>query len=211
MSSDLIDKLYTLPGIIIGLTLHEYAHAWTAFRLGDTTAREEGRLTLNPLRHIDPIGFIFLLVAGFGWAKPVHFDRERLAHKRRDESLIALAGPAANLVVGFLFAVLLRVLVPVLGRSTAGSIAANLMLYTVFINYGLFIFNLIPIPPLDGSHPFFSALRLKPETEAAIIRYGSIGLLAVILLGNFTKIDLLPIGKLVSAMVRATFALLGLS
>jgi len=211
MSSDLIDKLYTLPGIIIGLTLHEYAHAWTAFRLGDTTAKEEGRLTLNPLRHIDPIGFIFLLVAGFGWAKPVHFDRERLAHKRRDENLIALAGPAANLVVGFLFAVLLRLLVPVLGGGAGASILQDLIIYTVYINYGLFIFNLIPIPPLDGSHPFFSALRLKPETEAAIVRYGSIGLLVVILLGNFTNVDLLPIGKLVRAMFIGTLRLLGLS
>jgi len=211
MNSDIIGKLYTLPGIVIGLTLHEYAHAWTAWKLGDATAKEEGRLTLNPLRHIDPIGFIFLLVAGFGWAKPVHFDRERLAHKRRDESLIALAGPAANLVTGFLFAVVLRILMPVLGEGVGGSIAQGLLIETVYINYGLFIFNLIPIPPLDGSHPFFSALRLKPETEAAIVRYGAIGLLAVILLGNFTKVDLLPIGKLVVAMLMATFRLLGIS
>lgn len=211
MSGDIIGKLYSLPGIVIGLTLHEYAHAWMAWKLGDTTAKEEGRLTLNPLRHIDPIGFIFLLVAGFGWAKPVHFDRDRLAHKRRDESLIALAGPITNLVIGFLFAVLLRLLAPMLGGSAGGAILQHVIVYTVYINYGLFIFNLIPIPPLDGSHPFFSALRLKPETEAAIVRYGSIGLLAVILLGNFTKVDLLPIGKLVQAMLIGTLRILGLS
>ena len=178
MNADIIEKLYSLPGIILGLTIHEYAHAWTACKLGDTTAKDEGRLTLNPIRHIDPVGFIFLLVAGFGWAKPVHFDRERLSHKRRDESLIALAGPLSNLLQALVLSLLLIPVVPAAERT--GSLALlvlfKVILYAIYINYGLFVFNLIPIPPLDGSHPFFSALRLKPETEASIVRYGSVAM-----------------------------------
>jgi Zn-dependent protease len=212
MNFDLPSILWSLPAIVIGLTVHEYAHAWAAFRLGDSTAKDGGRLSLNPLRHIDPLGFVFLLAAGFGWAKPVRFSRENLGSPRRDEALVAVAGPLSNLGVALLASVLLRILVanvPALLSTGSGGATMRILLNLVYINYGLFIFNLIPIPPLDGSHLLFGALSLKPETEGRIYRYGSLALLAVILIDSRTKLDLLPIGKLVRGLAGVVFRILG--
>ncbi len=211
MNLDLAAKLYALPGIILGLTVHEYAHALAAYRLGDETAREDGRLSLNPLRHIDPMGFLFLLIAGFGWAKPVRFDRGRLRWPRRDEALIALAGPLSNLVLGLVLSLAYFGLALFLYRrgSVLSSLASTLFIRAITINYGLFIFNLIPIPPLDGSHLFFTALRLKPQTEAAFYRWGSMALFGILILGTASNIDLLPIGKLVTGLAKLVFAGLG--
>lgn len=211
MNLDIASKLYYLPGIILGLTVHEYAHAWTAYKLGDETARADGRLTLNPLKHIDPIGFLFLLVAGFGWAKPVRFSKDRLKSPRRDEALIALAGPISNLILGILLCVILRLVD--LGLGGAGKLLPEavfqLFIYAILINFGLFIFNLIPLPPLDGSHLFFSAFVLKPQTEAAIYRWGSMALFGILILGSASNVDLLPIGKLVQGLARLVFKVLG--
>jgi len=211
MNLDLASKLYSLPGIILGLTVHEYAHAWASWKLGDETAREDGRLSLNPLKHIDPIGFLFLLVAGFGWAKPVRFNRERLAKPRRDEALIAAAGPLSNLALGVILSIVVRLLDLGLGLAglTMPDLAFEVFIYAIFINYGLFVFNLIPLPPLDGSHVFFSALRLRPETEAAIFRWGSMALFGILIIGTAAKIDLLPIGKVVQAIAKLVFSALG--
>lgn len=214
MTFDLLSVLYSTPAVILGLTIHEYAHALAACRLGDPTAKDEGRLTLNPAKHIDPLGFLFLVVAGFGWAKPVRFSRERLAKPRRDESLIALAGPLSNLVLALLASILLRLLdlvFPALlvAEGGAGQVFTRLMLNFVFINYGLFVFNMIPLPPLDGSHLLFSAFPLKPEIEAKLYRYGSFALIALILVENRTGLDLLPIGRIVRSMARFVFGLLG--
>jgi Zn-dependent protease len=209
---DIVSKLYSLPGIIIGLTIHEYAHAWAAYRLGDRTAKEDGRLTLNPLKHIDPIGFIFLFLAGFGWAKPVRFTRESLSHPKRDEAIIAVAGPLSNLLAGIVFCGLLALVffkAELLGGQSWG-VALRILLDAISINFGLFVFNLIPIPPLDGSHLFFSALRLQPSTEATIYRYGSIALIFIVVLGSRTGIDILPIGRLVSGLTLSTLRLFGL-
>ncbi len=212
MSFDLPSMLYSLPAVLLGLTAHEFMHAWAAFRLGDTTARDEGRLTLNPLRHVDPLGFLFLIVAGFGWAKPVRFSREKLKAPKRDEAFIAIAGPLANLVLALLASVALRLLLlalPAMADGGAGRIVFTLFLYLIYINYGLFLFNLIPLPPLDGSHLLFSALSLRPETEARIYRFGTLALFAILIVGSSAKLDILPIGRLVRVMAQAVFGMLG--
>lgn len=212
MAFSLESTLYSLPAVVAGLTVHEYSHAFAAYRLGDSTAREEGRLSLNPLRHIDPVGFILIVIAGFGWAKPVMFHRECLRRPRRDESIIAVAGPLANLVLGVLGSAALRLLIladPAVTTHLAGAVVFKLLLYLVYINYGLFVFNLIPIPPLDGSHAAFSALRIKPETEARLYRYGSLALLVLIIGSNQLGIDFLWMGSIVHAIARAVFGLLG--
>jgi Zn-dependent protease len=181
--------LYTLPGVIIGLTCHEFMHAFTAYKLGDPTAKEQNRLSLNPLRHIDPVGFVFLLIAGFGWAKPVMINRGFLRKPRRDEVLISLSGPAANLVLALLLSVLFRLLafvVPMPIEETGGlNVFWSIFYSTILINYGLFIFNLIPIPPLDGSHLIFAAVKVSPSTEAKIYRYGSLGFFGLLVLSLF--------------------------
>ncbi|HUW39745.1 MAG TPA: site-2 protease family protein [Rectinemataceae bacterium] len=212
MGLNLGRMLLTLPGILIGLVVHEYAHARTAWALGDPTPRAEGRLSLNPLRHIDPLGFLLILVAGFGWAKPVSFSRRNLAHPRRDEMLIALAGPFANFVLGVAFALLLK-LADGSGLGSAGAAGAalvNLLLYALFVNFGLFVFNLIPIPPLDGSHVLFQSLRIDAALEARLYRIGSGALLAVILAQQFLRVDILHIGTAVNYLAMTSLRLLGL-
>jgi Zn-dependent protease len=205
--------LLTLPGVLVGLVLHEYAHARTAASLGDPTPAAEGRLSLNPLRHIDPVGLLFLVVAGFGWAKPVHFSRESLKRPRRDEILIALAGPAANLVLAVAIALLIK-LAAVAGLLAGGALArglVNVLIYGLFINLGLLVFNLIPIPPLDGSHVLFQSIRIQPRTEAALYRYGGMALIAILVIQSATKLNLLPIDKVVYFLGSWMLRILGLA
>ncbi len=216
----LLRILLTLPGVIIGLVFHEFMHAFVAWKLGDPTPREQRRLTLNPLRHLDPVGFLFLLVAGFGWAKPVQINRNYMRHPRRDEVLVSLAGPGANLVLGVFFSILLRLYFLVFPDQMLAyfnpGIVFQIYLMIIIINYALFIFNLIPIPPLDGSHLIFAAINVRPETEAKLYRYGTfffIGLLVVSMLaGQLGGQNYLFLGitKVVDFIANLFFGLLGL-
>jgi Zn-dependent protease len=212
MNFDIIAALQYIPGVVIGLTIHEYAHAFIASKLGDTTAKDAGRMTINPVKHIDPIGFLFLIIAGFGWAKPVMFKKENLKKPGRDESLIAISGPLSNLGIAILFSIIIKI-ITVIFPVTNNVIYQNilrLIIYTVYINYGLFVFNLIPLPPLDGSHLIFNNIKMKAETEEKIYRYGMNLLFAIIILGNIIKIDILPIGKIVRFIADKIFYILKL-
>ena len=218
--------LVSLPAIILGLTVHEYCHALAAHKLGDHTAREQGRMTFNPLKHIDPIGFLFIIFAGFGWAKPVQFNPENLSRPRRDKAIIAAAGPLSNLVLALLFIALVRgwlalaSSVPTMPEAQAKQVASiifsrpfirtiELILCAVAINLGLFVFNLFPIPPLDGSHIAFSSLNLRPETEHQIMRIGAPLLFVILIIQNRAGITILPIGRLVSDIMRIFLPELG--
>jgi Zn-dependent protease len=202
-----------LPGVIAGLTLHEFMHGYVAFRCGDPTAKNEGRLSLNPLRHIDWLGFLFILIAGFGWAKPVMINRAYLRHPRRDEILISIAGPSANLFIAVVLSVLLRV--TLLFRPFDGDIVYGTLLDVVimgiYVNYGLFVFNLLPLPPLDGSHVFFQSLRVSDSTAALLHRYGIYALFAILIIESNAKIQILPVGILVRWLANTVFGLLGFS
>lgn len=200
-----------LPGIIAGLTCHEFMHGFVAYRCGDPTARDEGRLSLNPLRHIDWMGFLFIVIAGFGWAKPVRINRELLGQKRRDEILIAIAGPLANLVLGLLLSVLLRLMLwfrPFDGDPVY-NVFLDVMIVGAYVNYGLFVFNLLPIPPLDGSHVFFQSLRLGDATIATFYKYGTFALFGILLIESQAHITILPIGIAVRWIATTVFGLLG--
>jgi len=215
--------LITLPGIILGLTVHEYCHALAAYKLGDQTAREMGRLTFNPLKHIDLIGFLFIIIAGFGWAKPVQFNPGNLRHYRRDKAIIAAAGPLSNLVLALILVGLIWSWWALLTYAPAGKadfiysvfysrsfiVFVTVILHAVMINLGLFIFNLFPIPPLDGSHILFSGLNLGSDTERTIMRIGGPLLFIIIIIQNRTNINILPIGKLVYAMINFLLPQLG--
>ena len=154
----ILGLLYTIPGVLIAITFHEFAHAKAADILGDDTPRMEGRLSLNPLTHIDPIGFIMLLFAGFGWGKPVHvnprnYNRDISVEKA--DAIVSIAGPAMNLILAIVFTILYFVIYKINGsvlyESSTGSIIMQMIIYIITINIGLGIFNLIPLPPLDGS------------------------------------------------------------
>ena len=139
------------PVILIALTFHEFAHGWVAFKLGDTTARDEGRLTLNPFAHLDIFGTIMLLLGPFGWAKPVPVNGYNLKNPKRDLLLISLAGPVSNVILALIFGYTLRFLIgynpSLLGIQHLG----DFLQLCILINIGISFFNLIPIPPLDGS------------------------------------------------------------
>lgn len=198
--------LFALPGILLGLTLHEFCHAFCAWKLGDNTAQEQGRLTLNPLKHIDIIGFLFILIAGFGWAKPVQFDPEKLKNFRRDKAMIAAAGPLSNFALGIILAVIVKLIIMFLWDNVSESdfifTLVNVIFIAAKINFGLFIFNLLPIPPLDGSHIAFSGLNISTEQEIKIRKIGMPLLLLIIVIQNSTNITIIPIGNWVEAITN---------
>lgn len=203
--------LVTLPGIIIGLTLHEFMHAFVAYKCGDDTSNDLGRLTLNPLKHIDPLGLIFIIFAGFGWAKPVTFNDEKLRHPKRDIVLIALAGPLANVFIAVVTSICFVALLHISPPTGAGvyDTVLVIMLNGIFINWGLFVFNMIPIPPLDGSHVIFHSIRHKPELYNKIYRYGTLALFAIIFIEGRTNIHILPISPIVNYCGEGLLKLLG--
>ena len=200
-----------LPGIIIGLTVHEFSHAWIAHLCGDPTSKDQGRITLNPLKHIDAIGFIFLLVAGFGWAKPVQFN-EQFLRKKTDVIKIALAGPVSNAVIAMVLSVIFALTIIRSDSSNRGmQLALEIFYYSIYINWGLFIFNLIPLPPLDGSHLLFFPLRRYPELYNASYKYGSLLLFGLLIATAVTKINFLPIMQAIRFFADGFLSLLGYS
>jgi Zn-dependent protease len=139
--------LYSLPGIILAFTIHEYAHALSAYMLGDKTAKQYGRLTLNPIAHVDPMGFLCLIVTRrFGWAKPVPVNDLNFKDKKKGMLIVALSGPLSNFLIALLIAVLYRFI-----NSSIGEAVRSMLQIAYIINLSIGVFNLIPIPPLDGS------------------------------------------------------------
>jgi len=200
--------LLRLPVVLFALTVHEFMHGWVAHKCGDDTALHAGRLTLNPLPHLDPLGTLCLMFAPIGWAKPVPVNPSNFPYetRRRDEILVSGAGVAANFGMGIGSAVLMRFLGPTLtGAGEVAGIVFTLLFFGAFINFGLAIFNLLPIPPLDGSHilenllPLNAAIRFREYR-----RYGMFLVLGFVLLshlvGRSTGVSLLgyPISKLVT-------------
>ena len=211
MGLDIIEILKVTPAAVIGLTVHEFSHAFAAYKLGDSTAKNEGRLTLNPLKHIDWLGFFLIVIAGFGWAKPVMFNPDNLKNKHRDEIIISIAGPVSNFIIAVLFFVIARLLYSVdgLNSSAMGMGLIQMIVIWGVINFGLFVFNLIPIPPLDGSHLYLTYLKdINPRLMMNMYKYGSIGLLAIILIESNSGINILHLSTLVGSITSFFFDLL---
>lgn len=169
------------PPILLALTLHEYAHAYIAYRLGDQTAREEGRLTANPLKHLDPLGTLLLFIAGFGWAKPVPVNPWRFNNPKQGMMYVSLAGPVTNLLLAVLGAVLFGLLTP------SGDIFFMLN-YFIYINVLLAVFNFLPIPPLDGSKILAGILPGRQPWLYQLEHYGTPILFLLIFLGFLNPI-----------------------
>ena len=147
------DTLVSLPGIIIALTFHEAAHGYVSYWLGDPTPKIQGRLSLNPTHHIDPLGFVTLLLFGFGWGEPVQIDPRYYKHRRRDELLVSVAGVVTNLLLAVLTSFAIKGLISGMTESFyygIGSVLLDILMYLFSINLVLMAFNLLPVPPLDG-------------------------------------------------------------
>ncbi len=171
---NLMEIVAGLPGLIIALALHEYAHAWAAVKMGDFTPKMMGRLTLNPMAHIDPIGIVVLLIARFGWAKPVVINPHNFRDRKKGEILVALAGPAMNFLLAFLSLGVMIFLTHRMRMEMSYGLRAVLWLIVVYnINFG--IFNMIPLPPLDGSRILMAVLPYEMQYRfAALERYSMI-------------------------------------
>lgn len=198
--------LLFIPPILFALTFHEASHAFVAAKLGDPTSRLLGRLTLNPLVHLDPIGSILLLLPPhFGWARPVPVDSRYLAHPHRDMMWIALAGPVSNVILAAIFGTLLRGMVasPYFSGGDASPAATALLQMTgnaVYINLVLAAFNMIPIFPLDGSRVVTGLLPWRAaERFRALEPFGPMLLLGLILMGSISHVSL--VGALIGPVV----------
>lgn len=190
ISLDPAVQVILIPIIIFALSFHEYAHGWVAYQLGDLTAYNHGRLTLNPLAHLDPFGALVLYFVGFGWAKPVPVDPRYLQNPRRDMMWVALAGPVSNFILALISGILLIVIAFVLRGG--GQILIQVLQMSLFINLALGVFNFIPVPPLDGSRILGGLLPVQYQPQMAKLEYyGPKVLLGVILLGIITGINVI--------------------
>jgi len=202
-----------LPVVLFALTVHEFMHGWVAHKCGDDTALHAGRLTLNPLAHLDPIGTICLMVGPIGWAKPVPVNPANFAYetRRRDEILVSGAGVAANLAMGVTAAVAMRFLAgPLAGMDRLGLALWQVLIFFSMINLFLGLFNLLPFPPLDGSHILKNLLPLNAAIRyASLARYGPFVLLAFVV-GNMFLADAIGFSLLGYPALKALELLSGL-
>lgn len=181
--SDLTTKLILYGVLLMSLTVHEWAHAYTAWKLGDSTAKSMGRVSFNPLVHIDPIGtvllplFMIFVGPGFamiGWAKPVPVNSYYFKNRNNGDLLVTGAGPASNLVIYLIMGMLAWFILPV------GGMLAELVIYSMLMNFALAVFNMLPVPPLDGSHFLRVAIGMPYETFARLSRIGPVILIVLI-------------------------------
>ena len=182
-----------IPALIC-ITFHELAHGFTAYKLGDSTAKNMGRLTLNPIKHIDPIGLLMMLVMRFGWAKPVPVNMRNFKHPKRYMAVTALAGPVSNIILAILMAMIFGLVIRFLNDISAGAVISELIFNTIYISIALAVFNMLPLPPLDGSKVLFSLLPEKAYNKLMQYeRFGMIALLAVVALQMFFRINIFGI------------------
>lgn len=206
VSENLVRFLVFLPLFFISIAIHEFAHAYFADKFGDSTPRSQGRLTLNPVKHIDLVGTVLMPFAAFasglpliGWAKPVMINRSNFRNPYRDDAIVSFAGPLSNLLLALLFLITLSVMINIAGAAGSGLLITTI-LYGIYLNLFLFLFNLLPIPPLDGSHILFN---LYPNKYTAMLVnlgfYGSIVLLLFIWS---------PLWKYFSGLIMAVYSFL---
>ena len=198
-----IALLRVVPALFC-ITIHELAHGFTAYKLGDSTAKEMGRLTLNPIKHIDPIGLLMMLMVGFGWAKPVPVNMSNFKHPKWYMAISALAGPVSNIILAAIIMFIMGLVARPLGynASDLSMIIYTILSLTVFLNIALAIFNMLPLPPLDGSKVLFSLLPEKWYYK--ILRYERYGMIVLILIMSsqlFFNIDIF--GRTIGQLTRA--------
>ena len=190
--------------IVYAISVHEFSHAFSAYVQGDSTAKYHGRLTLNPLKHLDIIGFLMLLIVGFGWGKPVPFNPFNLKNKRWGPALVSIAGPLSNIISLVIFGFLLKILLTN-GILAVDNLLTIFLLFMIQINAILAIFNLIPIPPLDGSKILYSILPARfGNFKLMLERNGPFILLTLIILDSFSGLSIF--GRLFLSLQNVLFS-----
>lgn len=199
MNFNIADLIIQIPVLLLALTVHEFAHGYVAYRLGDPTAKSLGRLTMNPLKHLDPLGTLAFIFIKFGWAKPVPVNPRYFRNPRQDMLYVALAGPATNLVLAVICAIAVKLLVfiePTLPQNITMTVLYPFkicLVYSVWINVLLCIFNFLPIPPLDGSRILMGLLPHNLAVQyAQFERYSFIIIIILLFSGIISKI-IMPI------------------
>ncbi|MCC6713331.1 MAG: site-2 protease family protein [Candidatus Dadabacteria bacterium] len=195
--------LIQAPVILLSLTVHEYFHGWTANKLGDPTAKMQGRLTLNPIAHLDILGTILMFIVGFGWAKPVPIDPRNFKDPKKDTILVAIAGPLSNLVMALAAGLALRYMIPKMVSGEISSegiypVIAIILILTLVYGIALAVFNMIPIPPLDGSRVLYGVLPARyAYAYSRFEPYGVLFLFALFIFGGGVfKYLLVPVSHL---------------
>jgi len=197
-----------IPALLC-ITIHELSHGYTAYKLGDRTAKDMGRLTLNPIKHIDPVGLLMMVVMRFGWAKPVPVDMRNFKHPKRYMAITALAGPVSNIILAAIVMMIFGFVFMLLTGFTAGSTIIEILYNTIFISIALAVFNMLPLPPLDGSKVLFSLL--PDSIYNKVLRYerfGMIALLVIVGLQMFLGINI--IGRIILYPTELIFSSLGI-
>ncbi len=191
-----MSTILIIPGVVIGLSFHEFAHGWTAYKLGDPTPKFQGRVTINPKAHIDPLGFIALLFAGFGWGVPVEINPNNFKKPRRDELLVSLAGVTMNLIVAVAFGLIMKLILIVGGPgflvSSVGEILWTILMYVIQINLVLMIFNLIPVPPLDGFSVVTELFHIRHTPLYYTIYNNGFFILMLLIIFDITSLIITP-------------------
>ena len=200
------DMVYRIPALLVALTIHEYAHARAAVAMGDPTPRFLGRVTLNPIPHIDPIGMLLLFVAGFGWAKPVPINPRNFRDGRKGVFVVSLAGVGANIALGFVAWFFLNLL----GELNLIGVVWQKTLWQLYrYNLMFAIFNLIPVPPLDGSKVLMSLLPGRYAYEYQKLEpYGNYILIALVLIPGLLSFVVTPFYRIIEFIIRGTTSLI---
>ena len=206
------DTLYYLPALLIALSVHEAAHAYTAYKLGDTSQKAQGRLSLSPLAHIDPIGFIFMLVFKFGWGKPVIMDDRNFKDRRKGVMMVALAGPLSNIILAFIFTVILKLLdvfgvLAIMSESNIGNIIYIILIYMIGFNVMFGVFNLIPLPPFDGAKVLSYFLPRKAREWMDWLEQYSVWILVILMITDVYQIIITPAYNFIYWLISLILAL----
>ena len=210
-SSWFMTKLYLLPAILIGLSFHEFAHAAAAYALGDQTPKLQGRVTINPIAHVDPFGFIALIFIGFGWGRPVQVNPMNFKNMRRDGIIVDLAGVTMNFILAILFAGVFKLLIlwnPAFMSTYMGNVIVELIYNIIMINIVLMLFNLLPVPPLDGFGIITEVFDLRKRPFYYQLYNNGFVILLLLMMFDVTEKVLVPA---VGFVLRFVFSIYGLA
>lgn len=181
--------LFTLPALLLSLSIHEFAHAYTAYKLGDMSQKYRGRLTLDPFKHIDIVGFLCIMLCGFGWGKPVQIVDTNFKNRAKGNAIVAFAGPLSNILLAIFFAIVIKILsmtgvLGLMATNNIGIILIQMLSVTIYFNIVFAVFNMLPIPPFDGSKVLFYFLPRKYKNIMYTLEKYSLIILLVLIITN---------------------------